>query len=98
MKKHCKTRGGAPLGNQNARKHGYYSKVLTPKQQAKLAQASPDLRQELKLMMLKMASLSEFQPENYALQLRAAAHYNRMFRTYLAAPPEAFSDSDTNRA
>jgi uncharacterized protein YjcR len=98
MKKHLKNRGGAPEGNQNARKHGYYSKVLTPEQQVKLAQANPDLLQEMKLMMLKMRSIGQHLPDNYNLQFRAAARYNRMFRDYSAVHPEAFSDLDTNRA
>ena len=98
MKKHLRNRGGAPLGNQNARKHGYYSRVLTPQQQARLSQANPGLLQELKLMMVKMDSISKYQPGNYDLQLRAAALYNRMFRVYSAARPEAFPDVGTNRA
>ena len=93
MKKHHINRGGAPKGNQNARKHGYYSRVLTPRQQA-----SPDLLQELKLMMVKIESIYNNQPDNYDLQLRAAAHYNRMFRNYSLVHKEVFSDLDTNHA
>jgi len=98
MKKHLRNHVGAPRGNQNARKHGYYSKVLTPEQQAALPQAIPDLLQELKLMMVKMDSISKYQPANYELQLRIAALYNRMFRNYSVAHPEAFPDVGTNRA
>jgi len=98
MKKHHINRGGAPKGNQNARKHGYYSRVLTPRQQAKLAQANPDPLQELKLMMVKIDSLFDRQPDNYALQLRAIAQYNRVFRNCSLVHKEVFSDLDSNRA
>jgi hypothetical protein len=98
MKKHHKNRGGAPKGNQNARKHGYYSHTLTPAQQAQLPDVDPDLRQELKLMMLKMASLNKNQPENYRLQIRAASLYNRMFKNYYDAQLKTHPDLGSNHA
>ncbi|MBI2171292.1 MAG: hypothetical protein HYU30_04625 [Chloroflexi bacterium] len=50
---------GAPIGNQNARKHGYYAKALLPEEEALLHEAIElrDLRPEIAFMRVKLLSL-----------------------------------------
>ena len=50
---------GAPRGNQNARKHGFYAKNMTVDQLDSLDQAleMEDLKQEIALMRVKLATL-----------------------------------------
>jgi hypothetical protein len=52
-------RGGQP-GNQNARKHGFYSSALSPEQQESLedAAALKDLQSEIALMRVKLSDLT----------------------------------------
>jgi len=53
-----KRKPGAQPGNQNARKHGFYSKVLTPEQQRALTCASfPGIDSEIAILRLQIASL-----------------------------------------
>ena len=53
------TKRGAPKGNKNARKHGFYARELTPDQVESLGEAMKidDLKQEIALMRVKLASL-----------------------------------------
>ena len=76
-----KKRRGAPLGNQNARKHGYYSKLLTPEQLRRLpkARAMDGFDQEIVLMRLKMGALLAQPDFNFTLFFRAMASFGRMF-------------------
>lgn len=64
---------GAPRGNQNARKHGFYSGTLSPDEQALLAEADleTDLQGEIALLRVKLFQLFQQAPHNYELQLRA---------------------------
>ena len=50
---------GAPYGNQNARKHGLYSKFLTPEKAEKFEQASGvlNLRREIAVVRLRLDDL-----------------------------------------
>lgn len=54
-----KKKRGAPFGNQNARKHGRYSKFLTPDRIKKLDQAvkMDDLSHEITIHRLQLDSL-----------------------------------------
>lgn len=60
---------GAPLGNQNARTHGFYSKVLDEEQQRKYTQAVEveGLDSEIALLRVKIKSLVARDPENIDL-------------------------------
>ena len=71
--RHQKKKRGAQPGNQNARKHGYYSKVLTPEQQQVIpvTPAVRNLDQEIPVLRVKIASIMKNDPFNYALLLRA---------------------------
>lgn len=69
-----KKKRGAPKGNQNARKHGFYSKVLDEKEQAAFDQAIfvEGIDEEIALLRVKMISLLERDPENIRLISQAA--------------------------
>jgi len=70
MKKEATTKKrGAPKGNQNARKHGFYSRVLDEKEQAAFDQATSveGIDEEIALLRVKMISLLERDPENIKL-------------------------------
>ena len=76
---------GAPRGNQNARKHGLYSRVLDEAQQLQLdkARAVKGLDEELAIMRVKLFTLLDKYPERIELQMRAIATIARMVRTRL---------------
>ncbi|RJO63298.1 MAG: hypothetical protein C4542_00275 [Dehalococcoidia bacterium] len=73
---------GAPLGNQNARKHGFYSKKLTRKQQRALEEASGtlDLDDEIALLRAKIKSILDVAPENYEVLFKAMSMLIRTVR------------------
>ncbi len=78
-----KGKRGAPLGNQNARKHGFYSRVLNEAEQIELSVALDveGLDQEIALLRLKIQSLLEKDPENIKLMLLASSTLARLMRT-----------------
>jgi len=80
MKKYHRHHVGAPLGNQNARKHGFYSRILTADQQAQLPRlaAARGLEHEIEVMRVKLFSIQEHAPDNSLLQLRVARLLTRM--------------------
>ena len=77
---------GAPLGNQNALKHGLYSRSLTPEQREflGLAEDARHLEQELPLLRVKILSLlSDPQTDkNQELFLRAMGLLGRLVRIH----------------
>ena len=66
-------RRGAPKGNQNARKHGFYSKVLDETEQLdfELAAGVEGIDDEIALLRVKIKSLLEHDPENIKLIMQA---------------------------
>jgi hypothetical protein len=72
----------APSGNQNARKHGFYSKKITPKEQAYLGQASEvyGLSQEIALLRTRIKVIQETCPDDHELMLKTLAALTRMIR------------------
>ncbi len=67
---------GAPLGNQNARTHGFYSNRLTRKQQRALEAASylRGFDQEIAIVRMKIEDILTSSPENFpALMLAITA-------------------------
>ena len=80
--KTVKKKGGAPKGNQNARKHGFYCQTLTPWQQEMLAKAvsTASLGQEIALMRVKIASIVAEDPGNTLLLSRAVITLARLVR------------------
>jgi len=86
-----KRKRGAPKGNQNARKHGFYSKVLDPAQQEALSDAAKltGLDEEIAILRSKTRSLLGHDPRNYKLLYVAASSIARLLRTsrYLGKLP-----------
>ncbi len=64
---------GAPKGNQNARKHGFYARVLDEAEQLDLELASgvEGIDDEIALLRVKIKSLLERDPENINLIMQA---------------------------
>ena len=75
MTARVKRKRGAQPGNQNARKHGFYSKVLTPEQQGVLSLASkvPGLDREVAILRVKIASILNNDPGNVDLLAKATS-------------------------
>ncbi len=78
-----KNRGGAPLGNQNARKHGFYSKVLDEKEQSDYEQATEveGIDSEIALLRIKIKSLIARDPENLKLIMQSTNALARLVMT-----------------
>jgi hypothetical protein len=74
---------GAPRGNQNARKHGFYSRVLDSTEKRDLKQAGnvAGLDQEIDLLRVKLKSVLEHDPANVHLMSEAAVSLARLLRT-----------------
>ena len=69
----AKRKRGAPKGNQNARKHGFYSKVLDEAEQLdfELASGVEGIDDEIALLRVKIKSLIAHDPENIKLIMEA---------------------------
>ena len=78
-----KGKRGAPKGNQNARKHGFYSKVLDEAEQLdfQLATGVEGVDDEIALLRVKIKSLLERDPENIKLIMQATNTLVRLVRT-----------------
>ena len=74
---------GAPKGNQNARKHGFYSKVLDEAEQLdfELASGVEGFDDEIALLRVKIKSLLENEPENITLLMQATNTLVRLVKT-----------------
>lgn len=78
-----KGKRGAPRGNQNARKHGFYSKVLDEAERLdfELATDVEGIDDEIALLRVKIKSLLERDPENIKLIMQATNTLARLLRT-----------------
>jgi len=78
-----KKRRGAQKGNQNARKHGFYSQVLDTEETRQLAQAREvdGIDEEIAIMRVKLLRLISHYPDRIDLQVAAASTIARMVRT-----------------
>ena len=74
---------GAPKGNQNARKHGFYSKVLDEAEQLdfELASGVEGIDDEIALLRVKIKSILSNDPENIKLIMQATNTLARLIRT-----------------
>ena len=74
---------GAPKGNQNARKHGFYSKVLDEAEQLdfELAAGVEGIDDEVALLRVKIKSVLEHDPENLRLIMEATNTLARLIKT-----------------
>jgi len=73
----------ATKGNQNARKHSFYSKVLDDAERLdlELAQDVEGLDNEIAMLRVKIKSLLENDPENIRLIINATNTLARLVRT-----------------
>ena len=73
MPKEVKRRRGGQRGNQNARKHGFYSRVLDEAEQIDfmLAAGVEGIDDEIALLRVKIKSILENDPENVKLIMLA---------------------------
>ncbi len=78
-----KGKRGAPKGNQNARKHGFYSRVLDEAEQLdfELATGVEGIDDEIALLRVKIKSLLERDPENIKLIMGATNALERLITT-----------------
>jgi len=74
---------GARKGNQNARKHGFYSKVLDDSERADYLRAIADegLDSEIALLRVKIKSLVARDPDNVRLIMQATNALVRLVQT-----------------
>ena len=78
-----KRKRGAPKGNQNARKHGFYSKVLDEAEQLdfELASGVDGIDDEIALLRVKIKSILENDPENIRLIVEVTNTLARLVKT-----------------
>jgi hypothetical protein len=78
-----KTRKGAPQGNQYARKHGFYSRVLDADEQLDFEQATgvDGIDDEIALLRTKIKSVLRHDPENIELIMKALTTLGGLVRT-----------------
>ena len=77
---------GAPPGNQNARKHGFYSLALAEELEA--AGELEGLDGEIAVLRVKIKEILEKDPSNVELILKAAATLSRLVKTKYQITPE----------
>ncbi len=77
-----KDKGGAALGDQNARKHGFYSRALGEREKAAFEEARDveGIDEEIALLRVKIKSLVEYDPQNIQLIMRAVEYIGRLIR------------------
>ena len=78
-----KGKRGAPKGNQNARKHGFYSKVLDEAEQLdfELATGVEGIDDEIALLRVKIKSILEKDPDNIKLIMQATNTLAKLVKT-----------------
>ena len=83
MPTRVKRKRGAPKGNQNARKHGFYSNVLDEagRLDFELATGVEGIDDEIALLRVKIKSLLAHDPENIKLIMQATNALERLIRT-----------------
>ena len=74
---------GAQKGNQNARKHGFYPKVLEEAEQLdfELASGVEGIDDEIALLRVKIKSILSHDPENIKLIMQATNALARLVKT-----------------
>ncbi len=82
MKNKVVKKRGAPEGNQNARKHGFYSKVLDEAEQLdlELATGVEGIDDEIALLRVKIKSILAHDPDNVSLIMQATNTLARLIR------------------
>ncbi len=83
MPAEAKKKKGAPKGNQNARKHAFYSRVLDEAEQFdfEIATGVHGIDHEIALLRVKIKSLLARDPENIKLIMQATNTLARLVKT-----------------
>ena len=83
MKDKVGSRRGAPKGNQNARKHGFYSRVLDEAEQLdlELATGVEGIDDEIALLRVKIKSVLAHDPDNVKIIMQATNTLAGLVRT-----------------
>ncbi len=83
MPERARRKRGAPTGNRNARRHGFYSKVLDEAGQLdfELAAGVEGFDDEIALLRVKIKSLLENDPENIKLLMDATTTLANLVKT-----------------
>ncbi len=78
-----KRKGGAPRGNQNARKHGFYARVLSEAERQDFEQATAveGIDDEIALLRVRIKSVVANDPDNIKLIMQATGILARLLRT-----------------
>ena len=78
-----KPKAGAPKGNKNAKKHGFYSRALDEAEKLQLEEARgiDGLDEEIAVLRIKLQQLMLNHPDNIELALEAANTIARLVRT-----------------
>ena len=81
---------GAPKGNQNARKHGFYAKVLDEAERLdfELASGVEGIDDEIALLRVKIKSILSSDPENIKLIMQATNTLAKLIKTRYNIPKE----------
>ncbi len=74
---------GAPYGNRNALRHGFYSSVLSKDQRKRYLKAASieGLDGEISILRLKLSDLLESDGNNFPLILKTVSTLSRLLRT-----------------
>ncbi len=82
MKDKVVKRRSAPKGNQNARKHGFYSKVLNEAERLdlELATGVEGIDDEIALLRVKIKSILAHEPDNVKLIMQITNTLARLVR------------------
>ncbi len=91
MTKTIHRKGGGQPGNQNARKHGFYSRVLTADQERLLPSAATmkGLERNIEVAQVRLLSIMAYKPEDHKLLFRGLAVLNRLVREQNTAKSRA---------
>ena len=83
MSAEAQKKRGAPKGNQNARKHGFYSRVLDETEQLdfELATGVEGIDDEIALLRVKIKSILGNDPDNIKLIMQATNTLAKLVRT-----------------
>lgn len=83
MSAEAKRKRGAPKGNQNARKHGFYSKILDEAEQLdfELASGVEGIDDEIALLRVKIKSILYHDPENIKLVMQVTNTLVKLVKT-----------------
>lgn len=93
-----KRQRGAQPGNENARKHGFYSHVMNEANRVEMQYASEveGIDEEITLLRLKIRELLERDPNNIELLLSATNTLSRLVKTrYNLTPQETKGIQDS---